>query len=192
MNIILDLPSEELPIERVLDIQWTVGLDYFGFSIFLKDQPLTRREVFDLSMILSDFEPPWSWEQRRYYRKHVGEVSARMSLCLKTFGQGGSGGNLISCVSRIYKFQEASNRRRGAKRKALSYTILLLQHVRLRTMFLPYSQGWRRKLERLIGDGKVSCRSVKDYYYTKIGAHRCSSFRESWRDASRRIKLCQS
>ena len=60
MNIILDLPSEELPIERVLDIQWTVGLDYFGFSIFLKDQPLTRREVFDLSMILSDFEPPWS------------------------------------------------------------------------------------------------------------------------------------
>ena len=60
MNIILDLPSEELPIERVLDIQWTVGLDYFGFSIFLKDQPLTRRGVFDLPMILSDFEPPWS------------------------------------------------------------------------------------------------------------------------------------
>ena len=44
-DIILDLPSEELPIERVLGIQWSVGLACFGFSIVLKDQPLTRRGV---------------------------------------------------------------------------------------------------------------------------------------------------
>ena len=43
IDIILDLPSEELPFERVLGIQWTVGLDCFGFSIVLEDQPLTRR-----------------------------------------------------------------------------------------------------------------------------------------------------
>ena len=45
MDIILDLPSEELSIERVLGIQWSVGLNCFGFSIALKNQPLTRRGV---------------------------------------------------------------------------------------------------------------------------------------------------
>ena len=55
MDIILDLPSEELPIERVLGIQWSVGLDCFGFSIVLKDQPLTRRGV--LATVASVYDP---------------------------------------------------------------------------------------------------------------------------------------
>ena len=55
MDVILDLPSEELPIERVLGIQWSVGLDCFGFSIVLKDQPLTRRGV--LATVASVYDP---------------------------------------------------------------------------------------------------------------------------------------
>ena len=55
VDIILDLPSEELPIERVLGIQWSVGLDCFGFSIVLKDQPLTRRGV--LATVASVYDP---------------------------------------------------------------------------------------------------------------------------------------
>ena len=45
VDVILNLPSEQLPIERVLGVQWSVGLDCFRFSIILKDQPLTRRGV---------------------------------------------------------------------------------------------------------------------------------------------------
>ena len=44
-DIIQDLPSEELPIERVIGIQWSKGLDCFSDSIILKDQPLTRPGV---------------------------------------------------------------------------------------------------------------------------------------------------
>ena len=55
MDIILGLPSEELPIQRVLGIQWSVGLDCFGFSIVLKDQPLTRRGV--LATVASVYDP---------------------------------------------------------------------------------------------------------------------------------------
>ena len=40
-----------------------------------------------------------------------------MSLCLKTLGQGGSGGKLISCVSRSYKFQDASSRKTISQKK---------------------------------------------------------------------------
>ena len=39
INITLDLPSEELPFERVLGIQWTVGLDCFGFSRHRSEGP---------------------------------------------------------------------------------------------------------------------------------------------------------
>ena len=53
--IILDLQSEELPIEKVLGIQWSVGFDCFGFSIILKDQPLTRRGV--LATVASVYDP---------------------------------------------------------------------------------------------------------------------------------------
>ena len=51
----LDLPSEQLPIERVLSVHWSVELDCFGFSIVLKDQPLTRRGV--LSTVASVYDP---------------------------------------------------------------------------------------------------------------------------------------
>ena len=54
-DINLDLPSEQLPIERVLGVQWSVELDYFGFSIVLKDQPLTRRGL--LSTVASVYDP---------------------------------------------------------------------------------------------------------------------------------------
>jgi len=50
-----DLPSKPLSIERVLGVQWLVGVDSFGFSIILKDQPLTRRGV--LSTVASLYDP---------------------------------------------------------------------------------------------------------------------------------------
>ena len=59
VDVILDLPSEQLPIERVLGVQWSVGIDCFGFSIVLKDQPLTRRGV--LSTVASVYDPLDFW-----------------------------------------------------------------------------------------------------------------------------------
>ena len=50
-----DLPSEQLSIERVLGVQWFVGVDNFGLSIVLKDQPLTRRGA--VSMVASIYDP---------------------------------------------------------------------------------------------------------------------------------------
>ena len=50
-----DLPSEQLSIERVLGVQWFVGVDSLGFSIVLKDQPLTRRRV--VSTVASIYDP---------------------------------------------------------------------------------------------------------------------------------------
>ena len=55
VNVILNLQSEQLPIERVLGVQWSVGLDCFRFSIILKDQPLTRRGV--LATVASVYDP---------------------------------------------------------------------------------------------------------------------------------------
>lgn len=51
MYTILELPSEECPIERVLCFQWSEGLDSQGFSVVPKDQPLTRKGVLALSGI---------------------------------------------------------------------------------------------------------------------------------------------
>lgn len=51
MYTILELPSEEYPIERVLCFQWPEGLDSQGFSVVPKDQPLTRKGVLALSGI---------------------------------------------------------------------------------------------------------------------------------------------
>ena len=55
VDVILNLPSDQLPIERVLGVQWSVGLDCFKFSIILKDQPLTRRGV--LATVASVYDP---------------------------------------------------------------------------------------------------------------------------------------
>lgn len=55
VDVILNLPSEQLLIERVLGVQWSVGLDCFKFSIILKDQPLTRRGV--LVTVASVYDP---------------------------------------------------------------------------------------------------------------------------------------
>jgi len=55
VDVILNLPSEQLPIERVLVVQWSVGLDCFKFCIILKDQPLTRRGV--LATVASVYDP---------------------------------------------------------------------------------------------------------------------------------------
>ena len=54
-DISLNLPSEQLSIERVLGVQWSVELDCFDFSIVVKDQPLTRRRV--LSTVASVYDP---------------------------------------------------------------------------------------------------------------------------------------
>jgi len=55
VDVILNLPSKQLPIESVLGVQWSVGLDCFKFSIILKDQPLTRRGV--LVTVASVYDP---------------------------------------------------------------------------------------------------------------------------------------
>ncbi|XP_015772079.1 PREDICTED: uncharacterized protein LOC107350371 [Acropora digitifera] len=55
VDVILNLPSNQFPIERVLRVQWLVGLDCFKFSIILKDQPLTRRGV--LATVASVYDP---------------------------------------------------------------------------------------------------------------------------------------
>ncbi|XP_078352316.1 uncharacterized protein LOC144637013 [Oculina patagonica] len=54
-DAMMDLPSEQLQIERVLGVQWSVELDSFSFSIVLKDQPLTRRGV--LASVASVYDP---------------------------------------------------------------------------------------------------------------------------------------
>ena len=58
VDVILNLPSKPLPIERVLCVQWSVGLHCFKFSITLKDQPLTRRGV--LAPVASVYDRFWS------------------------------------------------------------------------------------------------------------------------------------
>ena len=55
VDVILNLPSDQLRIERVLGVQRLVGLDCFKFSIILKDQPLTRRGV--LATVASVYDP---------------------------------------------------------------------------------------------------------------------------------------
>lgn len=51
----LDMDNDDLPVERVLGVQWCVQLDLLKFKIILKDRPLTRRGV--LSIISSIYDP---------------------------------------------------------------------------------------------------------------------------------------
>ncbi|XP_039865704.1 uncharacterized protein LOC120720149 [Simochromis diagramma] len=51
----LDLISDELPVERVLGVQWCVESDVFKFRITLRDRPLTRRGI--LSVVSSVYDP---------------------------------------------------------------------------------------------------------------------------------------
>ena len=193
VDIILDLPSEELPIERVLGIQWSVGLACFGFSIVLKDQPLTRRGVPASVYDPLGFLAPLVLRAKKILQEICRRGVAGMSLCLKMFGA------KVGAVETWYAAPRGVTNskilRAGddeLKEELWGTQFRWRMHVQIRTMPLPYSGGWRRKRDCLISDGKVPCRSIEDYYYTKIGAHHCSSFRESWRDASRRIKLCQT
>ena len=84
------------------------------------------------------------------------------------------------------------SQRRWVKERPTSYTFLLTQACSDTDNAPTESEGRRWKRECLIGDAKVPCRSIEDYHYTKIGAHRCSCFSESRRDASTRIELRQS
>ncbi len=52
---IKDLNFDKVSIERVLGVQWNVSTDQFGFSIVVKDRPLTRRGI--LSVVSSVFDP---------------------------------------------------------------------------------------------------------------------------------------
>ena len=52
---IKDLNFDKLSIERVLGVQWNVSTDQFGFSIVIKDRPMTRRGI--LSVASSVFDP---------------------------------------------------------------------------------------------------------------------------------------
>ena len=52
---IKDLNFNNPLIERVLGVQWNVSTDRFGFSIVVKDRPLTRRGI--LSVVSSVFDP---------------------------------------------------------------------------------------------------------------------------------------
>ena len=51
----LDLEHDELPLERVLGIEWCVESDSFQFRIILKDKPFTRRGI--LSTVSSIYDP---------------------------------------------------------------------------------------------------------------------------------------
>lgn len=51
----LDLDHDNLPVERVLGVQWCVQSDVFKFKITLKDRPLTRRGI--LSIVSSVYDP---------------------------------------------------------------------------------------------------------------------------------------
>ncbi|XP_014677288.1 PREDICTED: uncharacterized protein LOC106817150 [Priapulus caudatus] len=51
----LDLKYADLPIERTLGMEWHVECDAFGFSLNLRDKPLTRRGI--LSTVASIFDP---------------------------------------------------------------------------------------------------------------------------------------
>jgi hypothetical protein len=50
-----NLDYDDLPIERALGIQWNVQADNFGFSITMKNKPLTRRGI--LSTVSSLYDP---------------------------------------------------------------------------------------------------------------------------------------
>ena len=49
------LNFSKLSIERVLGVQWNVSTDQFGFSIVVKDGPITRRGI--LFVVSSVFDP---------------------------------------------------------------------------------------------------------------------------------------
>ena len=51
----LDLDHDDLPVERVLGVQWCVQSDVFKFKIILKNRPLTRRGI--LSAVSSVYDP---------------------------------------------------------------------------------------------------------------------------------------
>ena len=51
----LDLEHEDLPLERVLGIEWCIESDSFQFRIILKDKPFTRRGI--LSTVSSIYDP---------------------------------------------------------------------------------------------------------------------------------------
>ncbi len=51
----LDLVRDNLPVERVLGVQWCVQSDVFKFKITIKDRPLTRRGI--LSTVSSIYDP---------------------------------------------------------------------------------------------------------------------------------------
>ena len=41
----LDLTCDVLPVERALGVSWFVEADQFGFKVFIKDRPCTRRGI---------------------------------------------------------------------------------------------------------------------------------------------------
>lgn len=51
----LDLEHDDLPVERVLEVQWCVQSDVFKFKVILKPRPLTRRGI--LSAVNSVYDP---------------------------------------------------------------------------------------------------------------------------------------
>ncbi len=53
--LVCDLNCDPLPMERALGIQWNVASDEFGFSIQVKDRPLTRRGI--LSIVSAIYDP---------------------------------------------------------------------------------------------------------------------------------------
>ena len=52
---IKDLNFDKLSVERVLGVGWNVSTDQFGFSIVVRDRPMTRRGT--LSVVSLVFDP---------------------------------------------------------------------------------------------------------------------------------------
>lgn len=49
------IPVVDLPTERALGLLWNIEADTFGYSISLKDKPLTRQGI--LSVVSSVYDP---------------------------------------------------------------------------------------------------------------------------------------
>ncbi|XP_015761143.1 PREDICTED: uncharacterized protein LOC107340307 [Acropora digitifera] len=140
-----DLPSELLSIERVLGVQWFVGVDSFGYSIVLKDQLLARRGV--LSTVASIYDPlgflaPWVLKAKKILQE----------VCQKG----------VSWDSPL----PDEVRPRWEQWKA---DLLKLQKLRISRCFIPKTMGKRRSYElhhfadaSTFGYGNCSYLRIKD------------------------------
>lgn len=73
----IGLSLESLPVERALGMRWYIESDQFHFHIVVQDQPVTRRGILTVALVLDTFR--WSrW--RTQLPKHA---SIKIQRCYK-------------------------------------------------------------------------------------------------------------